>query len=65
MKEIRQKHSDLQNPQTITRINQEALAAEFGEDLEAIHRHEVHEVVDDFDTGERVLRIKKRKFFFT
>lgn len=64
MKELRQKHSDLQNPQTITRINQEALAAEFGEDLDAIHRHEVDEVIDDFDKGLRILRVRKRKYFF-
>lgn len=63
MKEIRQKHSDLQNPQTITRINQKALAREFDGDWEAIHKHEVHEVIDDFDTGERILKIRKRKFF--
>lgn len=65
MRELRQKHSDLQDPQTITRINQEALAAEFDGDLEAIHKHEVHEVVDDFDKGLRVLRVRKRKYFFT
>lgn len=63
MREIRQKHSDLQNPQTITRINQELLAREFDGDLEAIHKHEIHEIIDDFDTGERVLKIRKRKYF--
>ncbi len=63
MRELRQKHSELQDPQTITRINQEALASEFDGDLEAIHKHEVHEIIDDFDRGERILKIRKRKIF--
>ena len=67
MKEIRIRHDDeeLQDPQRITQLNQRLLAREFEGDIEAIHKHEVHEVVDDFDTKERVLRIRKRKFFFT
>ena len=65
MREIRIKHSDeeLQDPQRITQLNQRLLAAEFGGDIEAIHKHEVHEVIDDFDTGERILKIRKRRFF--
>ena len=67
MKEIRIRHDDeeLQDPQRITQLNQRLLAREFEGDIEAIHKHEVHEVVDDFDSKERVLRIRKRKFFFT
>ena len=65
MKEVRIKHSDpeLQDPQRITQLNQRLLAAEFGGDIEAIHKHEVHEVIDDFDTGERILKIRKRTYF--
>ena len=65
MKEIRIRHDDpeLQDPQRITQLNQRILAREFDGDREAIHRHEVHEIIDDFDTGERILRIRKRKFF--
>ena len=67
MKEIRIRHDDeeLQDPQRITQLNQRILAHEFEGDIEAIHKHEVHDVVDDFDSKERVLRIRKRKFFFT
>lgn len=67
MRELRIKHSDaeLQDPQRITALNQRLLAREFDGDIEAIHKHEVHEVIDDFDTHERVLKIRKRKFFFT
>ena len=67
MKEIRIPHNDtdLQDPQRITALNQRILAREFDGDLEAIHKHEVHEVIDDFDTGIRVLKIRKRKMFFT
>jgi hypothetical protein len=65
MREIRIKHSDeeLQDPQRITQLNQRLLAREFDGDIEAIHKHEVHEVIDDYDTGERILKIRKRKFF--
>ena len=67
MKEIRISHTDaeLQDPQRITQLNQRLLAREFDGDLDAIHKHEVDEVVDDFDAGLRVLRVKKRKYFFT
>jgi len=67
VKEIRIRHDDaeLQDPQRITQLNQRLLAREFEGDIEAIHKHEVHDVVDDFDSKERVLRIRKRKFFFT
>jgi hypothetical protein len=67
MKEIRIRHDDeeLQDPQRITQLNQRLLAAEFEGDLEAIHKHEVHEVIDDFDKGLRVLKVRKRKYFFT
>ena len=65
MKEIRIPHSDtdLQDAQRITQLNQRLLAAEFDGDWEAIKKHEIHEIIDDFDTGERILKIRKRKFF--
>lgn len=67
MKEIRISHTneELMDPQRITQLNQRLLAAEFEGDPEAIHKHEVHEIIDDFDRGERVMKIRKRKFFFT
>lgn len=67
MRELRIKHSneELQDPQRITQLNQRLMAAEFGGDLDAIHKHEIHEVIDDFDSGERILKIRKRKFFLT
>ena len=65
MKEIRipMNNEELQDPQRITQLNRRILAREFDGDLEAIHKHEVHEVIDDFDRGERILKIRKRKFF--
>ena len=65
MKEIRIPYSneELRNSQKITDLNKRILAAEFDGDIEAIHKHEVHEVIDDHDKGERILRIRKRKFF--
>ena len=67
MKEIRipMNNEALQDPQRITELNRRILAREFDGDLEAIHKHEVHEIVDDFDAGVRVLKIRKRKVFFT
>ena len=67
MKEIRipMNNEALQDPQRITELNRRILAREFDGDLEAIHKHEVHEIVDDFDAGYRVLKIRKRKFFTT
>jgi hypothetical protein len=65
VKEIRIPHSDpaLRDSKRITQLNKRILAREFDGDPEAIHRHEVHEVIDDFDRGERILKIRKRKFF--
>lgn len=65
MKEIRIRHDndELQDPQRITQLNQRLLAAEFDGDIEAIKKHEIHEIIDDFDTGERILKIRKRKYF--
>lgn len=65
MKEIRIPMDDkeLQDPQRITELNKRLLAREFDGDMEAIHKHEVHEVIDDFDSGYRVLKVRKRKFY--
>lgn len=67
MKEVRIPHNneELQDPQRLTDLNIRLLAAEFEGDRDAIHKHEVHEIIDDFDTGERIMKIRKRKFFFT
>lgn len=66
MKELRIKHNDpgFAKPDC-TELNQRLLAAEFDGDIEAIHKHEVDSIEDDFDRGERVMKIRKRKFFFT
>ena len=65
MKEIRipMTNEELQDPQRITQLNIRLLAREFDGDLDAIHKHEVEEIVDDFDKGVRVLKIRKRKYF--
>ncbi len=65
MKEIRIPMDDkeLQDPQRITELNKRLLAREFDGDIEAIHKHEVHEIIDDFDAGYRVLKVRKRKFY--
>lgn len=65
MKEIRIPMDDkeLQDPQRITELNKRIFAREFDGDIEAIHKHEVHDIIDDFDKGVRVIRIRKRKYF--
>ncbi len=61
IKEIRIPHSEIQNPQTITDVNRRAFK-EAGLD---IHKHDVREMHDDHDRGERVMKIKKQtKYFF-
>lgn len=65
MREIRisMDNEELQDPQRITELNKRLLAREFDGDIEAIHKHEVHEIIDDFDAGYRVLKVRKRKFY--
>ena len=65
MKEIRIPLDDkeLQDPQRITELNKRIWAREFDGDIEAIHKHEVHDIIYDFDKGVRVYQIRKRKFF--
>ena len=66
MKEIRIPHSDPGFAKSdCTELNQRLLAREFDGDMQAIHKHEVESIEDDFDRGERVMKIRKRKFFFT
>lgn len=59
MKEWRIKHSDIQSPQTIT----PRMEREFEERGLNIHLHDVVELIDDFDTGERILRVKNTRHF--
>jgi hypothetical protein len=65
MKEIRipMDNEELQDPQRITDLNKRLLAREFDGDMDAIHKHEVHDIIDDFDKGVRVIQIRKRKFY--
>ena len=58
-KEIRIPHDQIANSQTITPA-MERIFKERGLDL---HRHEVEKLEDDFDSKERVLRVKNRKIF--
>ena len=59
MKEIRIKHDEISNPQTITQRNEQAFK-EHGLD---IHQHEVKELIDDHAKGERIYKIKNTKYF--
>ncbi len=58
-KEVRLKHDELGDSQTITGI-MERKFKEMGLDL---HRHEVVDLVDDFGNKERVLKIKTTRYF--
>jgi hypothetical protein len=58
-KEIRLKHEDIKNPQTITGVTKKA----FAENDLNIHQHEVDSLEDDFSKGERVLSIRKKQYF--
>ncbi len=58
-REIRIPHGTIGNSQTIT-PKMERLFQEQGLDL---HRHEVEKLEDDFETKERVLRVKNTKYF--
>ena len=63
-REIRIDMSEISNAQTITDINRKKFAEAFDGDLDAIHKQEVDELIDDFDSHQRILRVKgKRKFF--
>lgn len=59
MPEIRIKHSDITNPQTITQV----MEREFEKRGWDLHRHEVEKLEDDFHTGERVLKVKTKRYF--
>lgn len=68
MKEFRISHDDpcLKDPQQITQLNIEKFAEQFDGDERAIHKHEVdgeNGIIDDFDTKERIYRVKSKKYF--
>lgn len=59
-REIRLKHDEIKNPQTITQRNIRAF-------LEAglnIHENEVDEIIDDDRRQERVMKISTKKHFW-
>jgi hypothetical protein len=58
-KEIRIPHAEIKNPQTITQRQVRA----FKENDLDIHKNEVDEIVDDFSTKTRILKIRKVKYF--
>ena len=58
-RELRLKHDELGNSQTITQIMEERFKRE-GLDL---HMNDVLELVDDFDSKERILKVKTTKYF--
>ena len=59
-REIRLKHDEIKNPQTITQRNIRAFL-EAGLD---IHQNEVDEIVDDDRKQERVMKISTKKHFW-
>jgi hypothetical protein len=60
-RELRLKHDELGNSQTITQIMEDRFRRE-GLDL---HKNDVLELIDDFDTKERVLKVKTTRYFLT
>ena len=58
-KEIRLKHEAISDSQTITQVTTEA----FEKEGLNIHVNEVENLEDDFNKGERILKIKNTKFF--
>ena len=65
MKEFRISHDDprLQDNKQITQLNIEKFAEQFDGDEQAIHKHEVDELIDDYDSGERIYKVRSKKFF--
>ena len=59
-KEIIIDHAEIQNPQTITEV-QERIFKENGVDM---HVNEVDSLEDDFKSKKRVLKIRNTKYFF-
>lgn len=59
-REIRLKHEAISDPQKITQITTEA----FSKEGLNIHVNEVENLEDDFNKGERILRIKNTKYHF-
>jgi len=59
-KEIIIDHAEIQNPQTITEV-QERIFKENGVDM---HVNEVDSLEDDFKAKKRVLKIRNTKYFF-
>ena len=58
-KEFRLKHEAISDSQTITQVTTEA----FEKEGLNIHVNEVENLEDDFNKGERILKIKNTKFF--
>lgn len=59
MKELRIPHAAIQDHRTI-RADMERHFLAAGLDL---HRHEVERLEDDFQTGERIIQVKRRTYF--
>jgi hypothetical protein len=60
-RELRLKHDELGNSQTITDI----MENEFRKRGLDLHKNDVLELIDDFDTKERVLKVKTTRYFLT
>jgi hypothetical protein len=58
-KEVRIPYSEINDSQTITRVNER----KFKEQGLDIHRHEVEKIEDDHGRQERVLKIKNTKYY--
>jgi hypothetical protein len=62
-KEIRIDMDEINNAQTITRVNQRKFAEAFG-DPKSMHHQEVDELIDDFDKHQRILKVRGVKKYF-
>jgi hypothetical protein len=59
-KEVVVSHKDIQDPQKITRVVEDAFKEQAGCDA---HKNDCVDLVDDFSTGRRIYKLKKVKFF--
>jgi hypothetical protein len=61
-KEVRLKHADIQDAQTMTPIVGRAISEAMGE-ARAMHRYEVAEMIDDPDRRERILKMQPKRTY--
>ena len=59
MKELRIPHAAIQDHRTI----REAMERQFQAAGLDLHRHDVERLEDDFQTGKRIIQVKRRTYF--